>query len=205
MEVSRKCFGSYLCKQVAFWKEVSQHCFVSHMCNLHFSWQAQHFVNLKVQISWQAQHFVNLHAQMSWQAQHFVNLDAALHASATCIFEGSLVRNAFLKDSGHEMPCLCVRNASPNLDREAPTTVAGRSRAMAGSWSDRFRSGTVVSGVRGVCQVLQISWQAQRFVNLNVQISWQAQHFVNLNVHISWQAQRFVNFMRRFRGRRSTL
>ena len=39
----------------------------------------------------------------------------------------------------------------------------------------------------------QISWQAQHFVvNLEVQISWQAQHFVNLRVQISWQAQHFV-------------
>ena len=29
--------------------------------------------------------------------------------------------------------------------------------------------------------------------NLEVQISWQAQHFVNLKVQISRQAQRFVN------------
>ena len=43
---------------------------------------------------------------------------------------------------------------------------------------------------------LQISWQAQHFVNLEVQISWQAQQFVNLEVNlevlISWQAQHFV-------------
>ena len=30
---------------------------------------------------------------------------------------------------------------------------------------------------------LQISWQAQHFVNLQVQTSWQAQHFENLEVH----------------------
>ena len=40
---------------------------------------------------------------------------------------------------------------------------------------------------------VQISWQAQHFVNLHVQISWQAQYFVNLHVQSSWQAQRFVN------------
>ena len=40
---------------------------------------------------------------------------------------------------------------------------------------------------------MQISWQAQHFVNLHVQISWQVQHFVNLHVQISWQAQHFVN------------
>ena len=39
---------------------------------------------------------------------------------------------------------------------------------------------------------VQISWQAQRFVNLHVQITWQAQHFVNLHVQNSWQVQRFV-------------
>ena len=39
----------------------------------------------------------------------------------------------------------------------------------------------------------QVSWQAQHFVNLDVQIAWQAQHFVNLDVQISWQAQHFVN------------
>ena len=33
--------------------------------------QAQHFVNLHVQISWQAQYFVNLRVQISWQAQRF--------------------------------------------------------------------------------------------------------------------------------------
>ena len=40
---------------------------------------------------------------------------------------------------------------------------------------------------------VQISWQAQHFVNLHVQISWQAQYFVNLRAQISWQAQHFVN------------
>ena len=33
------------------------------------SWQAQHFVDLGVQISWQAQHVVNLEGQMSRQAE----------------------------------------------------------------------------------------------------------------------------------------
>ena len=88
--------------QVAFWKEVSQHCFVSHMCNLHFSWQAQHFVNLKVQISWQAQHFVNLHAQMSWQAQHFVNLDAPMSWPWQAQHFTHL-QLAFLKEVSYEM------------------------------------------------------------------------------------------------------
>ena len=41
-------------------------------------WQAQHFVNLHVQISSQAQHFVNLHVQISWQAQHFVKLEVQI-------------------------------------------------------------------------------------------------------------------------------
>ena len=40
---------------------------------------------------------------------------------------------------------------------------------------------------------------------LDVQISWQAQHFVNLHAQISWQAQYFVNLVCRSRGRRSTL
>ena len=40
---------------------------------------------------------------------------------------------------------------------------------------------------------MQISWQAQYFVNLEVRISLQVQHFVNLEVQISWQAQRFVH------------
>ena len=41
---------------------------------------------------------------------------------------------------------------------------------------------------------VQISWQAQHFVNLHVQISWQAQRFVNLHVKISWQAQYKMRF-----------
>ena len=40
---------------------------------------------------------------------------------------------------------------------------------------------------------VQISWQAQRLVNLEVQISWQAQHLVNLEVQISWQVERLVS------------
>ena len=43
---------------------------------------------------------------------------------------------------------------------------------------------------------LQISWQAQHSVILDVQISWQVlhfEHFVNLEVQISWQAQHLVN------------
>ena len=38
---------------------------------------------------------------------------------------------------------------------------------------------------------MQISWQAQHFVNLEVHISWPAQHFVNLDAQISWQVQHF--------------
>ena len=65
------------------------------------SWQAQHFVDLHVQISWQAQHCVNLEVQtceppcaestalvklevqISWQAQykiHFPEIADARHA-----------------------------------------------------------------------------------------------------------------------------
>ena len=33
------------------------------------SWQAQHFVDLGVQVSWKAQHFVNLEGQMSRKAE----------------------------------------------------------------------------------------------------------------------------------------
>ena len=40
---------------------------------------------------------------------------------------------------------------------------------------------------------LQISWQAQHFVYLHLQMSWQAQHFANLDAQIAWQAQYFVN------------
>ena len=35
---------------------------------------------------------------------------------------------------------------------------------------------------------VQISWQAEHFVNLEVQMSWRAQHLVSLQVQISWQA-----------------
>ena len=57
--------------------------------NLHvqISWQAQHCVNLHVQISGQAQHCVNLHAQNSWQAQHCVNLDAQISWQAQALCE----------------------------------------------------------------------------------------------------------------------
>ena len=41
------------------------------------SWQAQHFVSLKVQSSCQ-EHFVKLEVQTSWQAQHLVNLDVQI-------------------------------------------------------------------------------------------------------------------------------
>ena len=34
---------------------------------------------------------------------------------------------------------------------------------------------------------MQISWQAQHFVDLEVQISWQVQYFIDLEVQISWQ------------------
>ena len=44
--------------------------------------EAQHFVNLHVQITWQAQHFVNLHVQNSRQAQHFVNLHVQISRQA---------------------------------------------------------------------------------------------------------------------------
>ena len=42
------------------------------------SWQAQHLVNLEVQILWQAQHLVNLEVQISWQVQHLVNLEVQI-------------------------------------------------------------------------------------------------------------------------------
>ena len=61
-----------------------------------FSWQAQHFVNLHVQISWQAQYFVNLRVQISWQAQalcclprgRMYALASAGHRRWMCRFRG---------------------------------------------------------------------------------------------------------------------
>ena len=79
--------------------------------NLHaqISWQVQRFVNLHAQISWQAQHFVNLDAQISWQVQHFVNLHVQISWQAQHFVN---------------------LHASPNLDGEAPRTVARRSRVI---------------------------------------------------------------------------
>ena len=58
------------------------------------AWQAQHFVNLKVQLSWQAhfvnlkvafvavQHFMIVEVQTSWQGRHFVNLEVQISRQA---------------------------------------------------------------------------------------------------------------------------
>ena len=43
----------------------------------------------------------------------------------------------------------------------------------------------------GSCSVGRPLWLGVH-LSLEVQISWQAQHFVNLHVQISWQAQHFV-------------
>ena len=40
---------------------------------------------------------------------------------------------------------------------------------------------------------MQILWQVQCFVDLEVQTLWQAQSFVDLTVQISWPAQYFVD------------
>ena len=61
---------------------------------------------------------------------------------------------------------------------------------MVGSWSE---SSLHCGWSFHLFLEVQISWQAQHFVNLHAQISWQAQHFVNLHVQISWLAQHFVN------------
>ena len=41
-------------------------------------WQAQHFVNLEVQIAWLARRWVNLDVQIAWQARRWVNLDVQI-------------------------------------------------------------------------------------------------------------------------------
>ena len=68
----------------------------------------------------------------------------ALHTSATCIFEGGLVRNAFLKDSGCRKCYVFAREMllRTSTRKLRGTTVAGRSRAMVGSvpqWHGGFR------------------------------------------------------------------
>ena len=136
--------------------------------DVQISWQAQRFVNLHVQISWQAQYFVNLHVQISWQTQRFVNLH--VHCVRRLLLaQGSDVRPGVTSALPVAFAC-CVR------------------RLLLAKGSD-VRPGVGWAPALDV----QISWQAQRFVNLHVQISWQAQYFVNLCVQISWQAQHFVN------------
>ena len=51
---------------------------------------------------------------------------------------------------------------------------------------------------------VQISWQAQDFVDLEVQISWQVQDFADVEVQSWWQAQDLWALECRFRGRRRT-
>ena len=46
---------------------------------------------------------------------------------------------------------------------------------------------TALAGLRDVNLDVQISRQAQYFVDLEVQTSWHAQHFLNLEVQNSWQ------------------
>ena len=130
------------------------------------SWQAQHFVNLHVQISWQAQHFVKLEVQISWQA--FPEIADARNAVFFNRKGGSEAGQSSFAER-------CVRDGL-------------------GSWSDHGRIMVGIVPQHFVNLHVQISWQAQHFVNFHVtvQISWQVQHFVNLHVQISWQAQHFA-------------
>ena len=57
------------------------------------------------------------------------------------------------------------------------------------SWQAQHFVNIDVQISRQAQQFVRIPWQAQHFVNLHVQISWQAQHFLHLHVQISWQAQ----------------
>ena len=108
-------------------------------------------MNLHVQSSWQAQHFVNLHVQISWQAHYLVNLHVQISWQA----------QRFVN-----------LHASPNLDGKLRgTTVARRSRVMLGSFSDHARVMLGIAPSPEVLVVVQISWQAQRFVNLHAQSS----------------------------------
>ena len=83
-----------------------------------------------------------------------------------------------------------------NLHAQIPCSVRGSGCCVVAGcrrWSP-VRPSIVIIVIRGSLFLdVQMSLQAQHFVNLHVQISWQAQHFVNLHVQISWQAQRFVN------------
>ena len=66
--------------------------------------------------------------------------------------------------------------ASQGLRNDGCETVSGHSRIMLGHGRNRPSIGIRVFTVHLFLEV-QISWQAQHFVNLHVQISWQAQHF----------------------------
>ena len=82
-----------------------------------------------------------------------------------------------------------------------------KSRAKAAFWHHDAAFGPVLllrlalAGLRDVNLDVQISWQAQCFVDLEVQSSWQAPRFVDLDAQTSWQAQYFVDLeVYRFRG-----
>ena len=102
------------------------------------------------------------------------------------------IQNAFSRDSGRSKCCVFqkkgwLRSWQVKL---CGTTCARRSRVMVGSCSE---SSLHCGWSFHLFLEVQISWQAQHFVNLHAQISWQAQHFVNLHAQTPRQAQHFVN------------
>ena len=109
---------------------------------------------LDVQISWQAQHFVKLHVQISWQAQYFVSLRAQI-----------------LWQAQHFAACQGV-GCTPWR------------RLGTGAGCADFVAGAALCEPSGSDVRPGVGWAPA----LDVQISWQAQHFVNLHVQISWQA-----------------
>ena len=101
---------------------------------------------------------MNLHVQISWQAQHFVTT----HTETSPEFVAGTALC--------EPPCSV---------RDSCCCVVGGGRR----WSP-VRSSIVIRVFHLFLDV-QISWQAQHFVNLHVQISWQAQHFVTTHTETS--------------------
>ena len=126
--------------------------------------------------------FVNLHVQISWQVQYKKRFREIADARNAVFF-----------------------NRTGGFEPGKSSSAERRLRDGLGSWSDHARIVPPLwlefslevqiswQAQHFVNLHVQISWQVPRFVNFEVQISWQAQHFVKLHVQISWHAQRFVN------------
>ena len=124
-------------------------------------WQAQHFVNLEVQISSQAQRLANLgvqisrqanlEVQISWQVQHFVNLEVTVHSclsTSSTRISTAQARRIWVAAVGASSDCALV--VAPCAFWYTVVTLRGRRKGNVVFWRSKVDFSCQMRGIGAV-------------------------------------------------------